>query len=269
MLHGTLCSSAIERLYLKSRFTQRINDRAAKPKAKGDPSISTHLSHKPTNDRFLYRCICEILERKMTSSLWDNIYAGSFANTFSWYQSDASHSLSLIHRVATDLRSPIIEVGGGASVLVDALLLDGYTDLSVLDVSSVALQVSRDRLGHNGERVRWIVANVFDAPLAEARYAVWHDRAAFHFLTLPEERRSYIAQMQRALLPGAHVIMATFAADGPTRCSGLDVVRYSPEALHRELGAGFDLIAHEGEEHHTPAGAVQAFMYCVFRRHGE
>lgn len=204
----------------------------------------------------------------MNREHWDNIYTGSSTSTLSWYQSDARLSQALIHGVTTGTRDPIIDVGAGASVLVDALLADGYKDLSVLDVSAAALRISRDRLGTDGDRVQWLAADVLDTSLAEARYAVWHDRAVFHFLTRSQDRQRYVAQVKRALKPGAPVVMATFAANGPSRCSGLDVVRYSPEALHQEFGAGFGIVAQEREEHRTPAGMLQAFTYCVFQWSG-
>jgi len=156
-------------------------------------------------------------------------------------------------------------VGGGASTLIDDLLDAGYHDLTVLDLSAAALAVARRRLGTRADTVRWVEADVLDASLPKTGYSVWHDRAAFHFLTAPADRARYVAQVRRAVRPGGFVLVATFADDGPTRCSGLEVARYCPEALHAEFGTPFLLMASEREEHITPAGVCQAFIYCLTR----
>ncbi|MGH7593927.1 MAG: class I SAM-dependent methyltransferase [Gemmatimonadales bacterium] len=205
----------------------------------------------------------------MTREHWDAVYNRGAANALSWYQPKARRSLDLIRRAAPTFDRPIIDVGGGASTLVDGLLADGYTDVTVLDVSAAALTIARQRLGRISERVHWLNADVLEPTLPAGRFAVWHDRAVFHFLTQPDDRQRYLARVRDALRPGGHAIVATFAADGPARCSGLEVVRYSPEALHNEFGPGFGLNAREREEHITPSGAMQAFTYCVFEWTGE
>ncbi|MGI9040760.1 MAG: class I SAM-dependent methyltransferase [Gemmatimonadales bacterium] len=196
---------------------------------------------------------------------WENIYRTKDPTQVSWYQREPRLSLDLIRRAAPDLDAPIIDVGGGASTLVDGLLDAEYRNLTVLDLAHSALAIAQQRLGDRAGRVTWIVANALDAALPAERYAVWHDRAVFHFLTAPEDRARYLAQTRRAVRAGGHVIVASFGPAGPTRCSGLDVVRYSPDAMHAEFGAGFRLLDSAWEEHHTPSGVTQAFVYCLCR----
>jgi 2-polyprenyl-3-methyl-5-hydroxy-6-metoxy-1,4-benzoquinol methylase len=197
---------------------------------------------------------------------WETIYQTKDVHTVSWFQQEARESLDLITRFAPDHAAPIIDVGGGASVLVDDLLGAGYTDVSVLDVSEAGIEISKHRLGAAAAQVKWIVADVREAPLSESAYAVWHDRAVFHFLTDPADRQAYVAQVQRAVLPGGYVLVATFAEDGPAMCSGLPVVRYSAQSLHSEFGPSFRVVTSVHEEHHTPSGREQSFLYCLCRR---
>lgn len=196
---------------------------------------------------------------------WEDVYGAKKPTEVSWYQPHARRSLSLIQRVAPDRSSPIIDVGGGASTLVDDLLAAGYRDVTVLDLSGAALAAARARLGPDAERVRWLDVDLLGFEFPEAAYAVWHDRAVFHFLTDPGARARYVAQVRRAVRPGGFVLVATFATDGPERCSGLEVERYSPESLHAEFGTPFQLTASEREEHATPQGAKQTFIYCLCR----
>ena len=200
-----------------------------------------------------------------SKSHWERIYNTKLPTQVSWYQPHALRSLDLIRRVSPPPDGAIIDVGGGASTLIDDLLDAGYHDLTVLDLSAAALAVARRRLGTRADTVRWVEADVLDASLPNTGYSVWHDRAAFHFLTAPADRARYVAQVRRAVRPGGFVVVATFADDGPTRCSGLEVARYSPEALHAEFGTPFQLMASEREEHVTPAGVRQAFVYCLCR----
>lgn len=199
---------------------------------------------------------------------WERIYRTKRPTQVSWYQPHALRSLDLIRRVSPPPNGAIIDVGGGASTLINDLLDAGYHDLTVLDLSATALAETRTRLGAQAGSVRWIEADILNASLPQGRYSVWHDRAVFHFLTEPADRTSYIAEVRRAVRPGGYVLVATFANDGPTRCSGLEVHRYSPEALHAEFGSPFRLIASEREEHITPSGASQAFVYCLCRVEG-
>ena len=199
---------------------------------------------------------------------WEDIYRLKGPGEVSWYQAEARLSLEWIRRLTSRGDDPIIDVGGGASVLVDALLGAGYSKVTVLDLARPALRRAQERLGVSGPSVTWVEADILSAPLPEARFAFWHDRAVFHFLTDPDDRARYVEQVRRAVRPGGHVLVATFAADGPTQCSGLEVARYDPAELHGQFGAGFELVAAEREEHRTPAGAVQAFTYCICRWQG-
>lgn len=196
---------------------------------------------------------------------WDRIYRIRAATEVSWYQPEARLSLDLIRRVAPELDAPLVDVGGGASTLVDGLLSAGYRDLTVLDLAPAALARAQERLGERASQVRWIVADALEAPLPPASCAVWHDRAVFHFLTDPHDRARYVAQVQRIVRPGGHVIVASFGPEGPNRCSGLEVVRYDSDGLHAEFGSAFRLLDSAKENHRTPAGTVQPFIYCLCR----
>lgn len=193
---------------------------------------------------------------------WENVYQTKPANTVSWFQEHAAQSLALIQSIGSDKSVSIIDVGGGACTLVDDLLTDGYTNLSVLDLSSEALSVARKRLESQGDQVQWLAGDICNVDLPTQAYDIWHDRAVFHFLTDPAERRAYVQQVMKAVKPGGHVIVATFGPDGPEKCSGLPVKRYSPDGLHDEFGSSFELIEHASEAHKTPMGTVQHFIYC-------
>jgi SAM-dependent methyltransferase len=197
---------------------------------------------------------------------WENVYTSKAPEAVGWFQPRAEVSLDLINATGVGKDAGIIDVGGGASTLVDDLLLGGYTDLTVLDLSAAALSAARKRLGEKERWVRWIEADITEVELPRNRYDVWHDRAVFHFLTTPEQRAAYVRTVFDAVKPGGHVIIATFAEDGPLQCSGLPVVRYSPGQLHNEFGDAFTLLDHRKEAHHTPFGAVQQFTYCYCRR---
>jgi SAM-dependent methyltransferase len=199
-------------------------------------------------------------------SHWQQVYRTKDSTQVSWFQGQADVSCRLIASVAADRRSRIVDVGGGASTLVDGLLAAGYLDVTVMDLSIDALAIAQKRLGGSqADRVAWHEADVLTAPLPFRWFDVWHDRAVFHFLTCGAERERYVAQVRHAVRPGGHVLVAAFAEDGPTRCSGLDVARYTPQALHAEFGAGFRLCDTVRELHQTPTGALQAFNYCVCR----
>jgi ubiquinone/menaquinone biosynthesis C-methylase UbiE len=195
-------------------------------------------------------------------SHWEHIYSSRPAEAVSWYQPYAARSLDLIRRVAPGTDARVIDVGGGASTLVDDLLASGMHNLTVLDISEAALHSAQRRLGEQAKRVRWIAADIIRSPLEPAAYDVWHDRAVFHFLTDPVDRAAYVTQVRRAVRRGGHVIVAAFGPEGPERCSGLPVVRYGPGQLHAQFGGEFELLEHVAEEHRTPAGAVQQFVYC-------
>jgi SAM-dependent methyltransferase len=194
---------------------------------------------------------------------WEALYRTRSITEVSWSQPEARVSLELVTRVAPRRDSIIFDVGGGASTLVDGLVGRGYRGVTVLDIAAAALDAARARLGEAAARVAWVSADVLQHPFPPHRIDVWHDRAVFHFLTSSADRRRYVQQAASAVRPEGHVIVATFAADGPARCSGLEVCRYGPEQLHDEFGAAFELLAHVREEHVTPSGARQWFQYCL------
>ena len=199
-------------------------------------------------------------------SHWEHVYETKSVDAVSWFQPHAEQSLRLIRQTGLAPTASIIDVGGGASTLVDDLLDDGFRHVTVLDVSGAALAAARARLGERAASVTWLEADITQVALPRNAYDLWHDRAVFHFLTSDRDRQAYVAAVQRAVKPGGYVIVATFAEDGPLQCSGLPVVRYSPSALHAEFGATFSLERHEREEHHTPSGSVQKFIYCYCRK---
>jgi len=196
---------------------------------------------------------------------WDKVYTAKATTAVSWYQEHAECSLSLLHNTGISRSAAIIDVGGGASTLVDDLLAEDYTDVTVLDISATALSAARKRLGALASKVHWLEADITKAELPRHRFDVWHDRAVFHFLTEPELRKSYVDMVFHSVRPGGHVIVATFAEDGPTQCSGLPVMRYSADELHAQFGEAFTLVRHVREAHHTPSGELQRFVYCYCR----
>jgi ubiquinone/menaquinone biosynthesis C-methylase UbiE len=196
---------------------------------------------------------------------WEKVYTTKSTDAVSWFQPHADVSLDLIKTTGAGLDAAIIDVGGGASMLVDDLLANGYTDLTVLDLSAAALAAARSRLGTRAAAVKWMEADITRAQLPANRYDIWHDRAVFHFLTAAKDRAAYVQAVFRAVKPGGHVIVATFAEDGPDKCSGLPVMRYRADQLHHEFGESFALLRHRKETHHTPSGAVQQFVYCYCR----
>ncbi len=199
-------------------------------------------------------------------SHWESVYATKGTTALSWYQQHARRSLDLINRTALPKQAAIIDVGGGDSCLVDGLLREGYSDVTVLDLSRGALNRARTRLGDVASgQVAWLEGDVLEVNLPGAAFDIWHDRAVFHFLTTAEQRDAYIRAVEHAVRPGGHVIVATFAEDGPTRCSGLPVKRYSAAKLHGTFGAAFALVGSERETHRTPAGVEQPFTYCWCR----
>jgi ubiquinone/menaquinone biosynthesis C-methylase UbiE len=202
-----------------------------------------------------------------TKTHWEHIYETKAPTQVSWYQEHAKFSLQYIQNTGIRKTDHIIDVGGGASNLVDDLIAYGFQKISVLDVSGAALQLARQRLGAHAVDVNWIEADITQADLPYQAYDVWHDRAVFHFLTQSADRQHYIDIVQHAVRKGGHVIVATFAPDGPERCSGLEVVRYSPESLYGEFGDDFELIDSTHQTHQTPFGTEQKFIYCYCRRH--
>ncbi|MEO6434322.1 MAG: class I SAM-dependent methyltransferase [Tepidisphaeraceae bacterium] len=195
---------------------------------------------------------------------WETVYETKPQSDVSWYQAEPTLSLELIRRVCP-VDGRIIDIGGGASMLVDRLLALHFSSPAVLDISAAAIARGKARLGEKAQQANWIVADVTQARNI-GQFDIWHDRAVFHFLTLLDDRRSYVDLASRTLRSGGHLILATFAPDGPTRCSGLEVCRYDAAAALLELGKEFSLVHEERESHVTPAGKRQSFFYGVFRR---
>lgn len=196
---------------------------------------------------------------------WDGVYDGKDPRLLGWYQLQPRSSLALIERAGIAKNAALIDIGAGAGFLIDALLDRGFTDLYALDLSSRALDKLMDRVGPLGIHVETAVTNVLDWQVPRP-FALWHDRAAFHFLTKAEDRAGYIARMSEALPRGTHAIIATFDLHGPDHCSGLPVCRYSRQSLAQELGEAYRLISEIQEDHETPAGSQQAFQYSLFER---
>lgn len=195
---------------------------------------------------------------------WDLVYGQTAVTQVSWFQAEPTVSLDLITAAALDPDDAVIDVGAGASTLVDRLLDRGFGDVTVLDVAGTAIEASQARLGARADRVHWVTADLLEWEPTRT-YGLWHDRAVFHFLTEPAERERYRATLDRAVRPGGHVVVGAFAADGPTRCSGLPTARYDPESLSAEF-AGYAVEERVREEHHTPSGYVQPFTWLLLRR---
>jgi 2-polyprenyl-3-methyl-5-hydroxy-6-metoxy-1,4-benzoquinol methylase len=195
---------------------------------------------------------------------WENVYTTKRDREVSWFQENPAPSLDLIDQAQPTSESAIVDIGGGASRLVDGLVARGFNHITVLDLSEAALIAAKTRLGDNAN-VQWVVADVTTWNPTQT-YDVWHDRAAFHFLTERDDRAAYVTRLKQAIKPGGHVVIGTFAIDGPERCSGLAVERYDAASLAAELGEGFRLIDARRHEHTTPWGAVQRFQFCIFRR---
>lgn len=200
-----------------------------------------------------------------TRGHWDDVYTARSETAVSWYQPHSVRSLEAIDAASPSHMASVIDVGGGASTLVDDLLVRGFADITVLDIAETAMERARKRLGKDADRVRWIAADITQWR-PERTWDIWHDRAVFHFLTTPAQQEAYVAALTAATRPGATAIIATFALDGPEKCSGLPVQRYGPEELTARLGPSFSPVSTTREVHRTPAGAGQAFTYGVFRR---
>jgi ubiquinone/menaquinone biosynthesis C-methylase UbiE len=200
-----------------------------------------------------------------THEHWERLYQTKSPEQTSWYQPHLETSLEWIFRAAPDRSSAIIDIGAGESTLVDDLLATFCAKITVLDISETALQLSKIRLGSLAQRVQWIAGNVLHVSLPNRAYDLWHDRAAFHFLTEEMDRKLYLRQLESTLKTGGHAVLATFGPDGPERCSGLPTMRYNAELLQCELGPAFRLTRHSLLEHKTPSGKIQQFLYSDFQ----
>ena len=196
---------------------------------------------------------------------WESIYSEKASDAVSWYSPHLETSLALIEKSGAGKSTAVIDVGGGESTLVDDLLARGYEDVTVLDVSQTAMDVCRKRLGQASTRVCWLAADILKAELIPAAYDVWHDRAVFHFLTDASDQAAYVRQVTKAMKAGGHVIVSTFGPQGPTKCSGLDIVRYNAESMQSRFGERFYLLDSFMELHRTPFGTIQQFLFCRFR----
>jgi SAM-dependent methyltransferase len=196
---------------------------------------------------------------------WEQVYSTKPIEKLGWHKPHLQPSLTWIKELNLAADAPIIDVGGGASTLVDDLLNAGYRSITVLDISEKALSSVRARLANKAELVTWLIGDVTSVDLPSHHYALWHDRAVFHFLTESDQQRKYHDNLLQALQPGGHLIIGTFAPEAPPKCSGLPVQRYSHEQLHDALGEEFELMSHHKERHITPGGVEQMYLYCHFR----
>ncbi len=198
---------------------------------------------------------------------WEDVYGNKASTEVSWYQAVPDKSLGLVRGTSISTEDAIIDIGGGASTLVDHLLDAGYTDVTVLDLAAGAFDQAQDRLGARAARVNWVHMDVTEFE-PERTYRLWHDRAVLHFLTEPADRTRYVEVLRKALAPGGYAVIATFGPDGPLRCSGLEIRRYNVRLLEELLGPGFELQSHELVDHETPLGAAQQFLYSCWIRRG-
>ncbi len=205
------------------------------------------------------------MSTKQRCEHWDAVYAAKTPDSVTWFQARPEISLLLIRKAGVGPTEPVIDVGGGSSVLVDYLLNQGFSDITVLDVSKPALAHSRQRLGSNAAQINWLVEDLTRFT-PQRQYLLWHDRAVFHFLTRAADRQCYITALSAGLGPGGQLIMSTFALDGPEKCSGLPVERYDATRLSKALGSGFMLLETFDEVHKTPWGCEQKFAWFRFRR---
>ena len=197
---------------------------------------------------------------------WEDVYRTKSAEQVSWYRAHLEVSFELLTKGSLNAQSRVIDVGGGASTLVDDLLAFGVRAVTVVDLSAASLAVARKRLGEKAKRVSWIVADVTRLEAAESSFDLWHDRAALHFLVDPLSAEAYVRVATRAIAPGGYAVIGCFAADGPKRCSSLPVIGRDPEGIAALFGAGFSLVESRREIHHTPSGHTQPFVYGLLRK---
>lgn len=197
---------------------------------------------------------------------WDNLYSTNRPEQLGWYEPHLRISLEMIAAAQLGKDARIIDVGGGASTVVDDLLDQGFEHITVLDLSEAALSLSRSRLGDRASKIQWLEADITSTQLPLSYYDLWHDRAVFHFLTSSADRRKYARTMRSSVKPHGHIVIGTFSPQAPPKCSGLNVQRYSPELLHQELGKDLQLHDHRFEVHVTPGGVEQTYGYCRFQK---
>jgi ubiquinone/menaquinone biosynthesis C-methylase UbiE len=196
---------------------------------------------------------------------WDAVYTTKAPDRVSWFRPHLDRSLAFLDAAKIEPGAGVIDVGGGASTFVDDALDRGHSNVTVLDLSAAALDRTRERLGERASQVHWVCGDITEVALPAQAYDFWHDRAVFHFLRDPAARAKYVDVVRRALKPGGHIVVATFGPHGPETCSGLEVMRFTPDALHAEFGESFAKVATETERHDTPWGSEQEFVYCYCR----
>lgn len=195
---------------------------------------------------------------------WNHVHATKAPDQVSWFAPHLEASLRLIDSIALPAKANILDIGSGQSTLVDDLLARGHTEITLLDISKAAIEANRKRLGPAAQSVHFLTADITNVSLQPAHFDLWHDRAVFHFLTAPQDRAAYLRQLTQSLKTSGHAILATFGPQGPTRCSGLDIIRYDAVTLHRELGSRFRLLETFTQLHHTPSGLTRQYLYCHF-----
>jgi len=197
---------------------------------------------------------------------WENVYKTKKADQVSWFKPHLSKSLQLISETKIKKQESVIDIGGGASTLADDLLREGFTDITVLDISSESLETAKKRLGKQASNIHWIVDDITTVDFPQNHYALWHDRAVFHFLTSPADQEKYVKILRQSVKPQGSVILATFSLEGPEKCSGLNVIRYDAATLSKKLEPYFQLLRTEHEIHDTPFATKQSFIYCLFQK---
>ena len=196
---------------------------------------------------------------------WENIYQTKELNEVSWFQPKPETSLNFFEEFAISSTAKIIDIGGGDSFLIDHLLLLGYIDITVLDISNSAIERAKKRLGSNAEKVKWIVSDIVDFEPTES-YDVWHDRAAFHFLTNKEDREKYVSIADKGLTNDGLLILGTFSETGPLKCSGVEIQQYSENSLIEQMKSKFQKINCFTIDHTTPFNTIQNFLFCSFKK---
>ncbi len=198
------------------------------------------------------------------TSHWENVYQTKSSTDVSWYETDPKQSLDLIHKAAGEKRGRVIDVGGGQSFLVDRLLDLGFAQVAVLDISNVAIEATKARLGERASQVKWMVADITQAE-SLGEFDIWHDRAVFHFITDAGDRKHYLELLKRTLPIGGHFVVGTFAIGGPEKCSGLQIQQYDANTMESVLGPSFDTVEYGHYEHTTPSGKPQLFFFGIYR----
>ena len=205
---------------------------------------------------------------KIMKEHWDRVYSSKPVTQLGWYEPQPTPSLQLIERCGMDKHEAVLDIGSGASTLINALLEHGYENIYALDISEIALQKAKAELGAKAGRVQWMVEDITQPSKAFnlSEIALWHDRAVFHFFTDDQQRQNYLATLLRVLRPGGYVIMAAFAIGGASKCSGLDVRNYDVESLTQFLGSDFKIIASRQHTYQMPSGDLRPYVYTLFQR---